>query len=132
MSVMLNNYTILVGFIKKTPKLVEDEYCKGKCCLFTLSTRDHHSVKEVPCLATGLLCEQFMAYGKEGTFWAIGGILSLRLFKKSKKESTVLKCVEIELLKRPTIPGITVEEFVEGYSPKAITKRAKERKNGKN
>ena len=128
MAMMLNNYTLLVGFIKRTPKLVEDENYKGKCCLFTICTKDHKSVKEVLCFATGMLVEQLMVYGKQGSFWAVGGILGLHRGKNNKKVEMSLKCVEIELLKRPVIPSETVEEFVGDYSPKEIVKRARERK----
>ena len=128
MAAMLNNYAMIVGFVKRTPKVVEDENYKGKCCLFTLATRDHKSVKEVLCLATGMLCEQIMVYGKRGTFWSMAGVLTLHRGKKSKKAEMALKCVEIELLKRPTIPNVTVEEFVGDYAPKEIIKRAKEKK----
>ena len=125
MSAMLNNYVLLVGFVKKTPSLVEDENYNGKCCLFTVCTKDHKSVKDVSCLATGMMCEQLMVYAKRGTFWAIGGIVSLH---RGKKTELVVKCIELELLKRPTIPNIDVEEFVGNYSTKEIIKRARERK----
>ena len=46
--------------------------------------------------------------------------------KKTTKKKTTLKCLEFELLRKPEIPGIGVEEFVGKYSPKAIIKRAKE------
>lgn len=124
---MLNNYTILVGFIEKEPKLEEDEGTHDKVCTFNIVVKDNRKVRSVYCMATGKLCDQMMAYGLTGTFWSIGGILYNHQTSKMRKSKLVLKCIETELLHQPKIPGIGVKEFVENYSPESIIKRAKER-----
>lgn len=127
---MLNNYTITIGFMLKEPLLEENEN-KEKVCIFTLVTQDHGKTKEVPCMATGKSCDVLMIYGQKGSFWAVGGILFEISTSKSSHKKTTLKCLELELLKKPEVPGIGIEEFIGKYAPKEIIKRAKERKHVK-
>ena len=128
---MLNNYTITIGFMQKEPILEENEQ-KEKVCIFTLVTQDQGKTKEVPCMATGKMCDTLMIYGQKGSFWAVGGVLYEFVANSSTKKKTTLKCLEMELLKKPEVPGISIEEFVGKYAPKEIIKRAKERRDGKN
>lgn len=124
---MLNNYTITVGFMLNEPKLEENE--KGEhASLFTLVTQDNGKTKQISCLAVGKTSDVLMIYGQKGSFWAVGGVFYDFMGKSSKKKITCLKCLEIELLKKPEVPGIGIEEFVGKYAPKEIIKRAKERK----
>ncbi len=124
---MLNNYCITCGFMLKEPSLVENEQ-KEKVITFTLVTQDHGKTKEIPCMATGKMVDTLLVYGQKGTFWAVGGIFGEITSKLSPQRKTTLKCLEIELLKKPEIPGIGIEEFVGKYSPKEIVKRARERR----
>ena len=128
---MINNYTITIGFMQKEPELTENEDGE-KVCIFSLVTVDHGKTKEVPCMATGKTCDTFMIYGQKGSFWAIGGIFHEFMADNPRKKKTTLKCLEYELLKKPEVPGMSIEEFVGKYAPKEIIKRAKERRNGKN
>ncbi len=128
---MLNNYTMTVGFMNKEPELVENDDGE-KVCIFSLVTSDNGKTKEVPCMATGKARDTLMIYGQKGSFWAIGGIFFEFMASNPKKKKTTLKCLEFELLKKPEIPGIGVEEFVGKYAPKEIIKRAKERNDVKN
>lgn len=127
---MLNNYTIAIGFMLKEPALEENQG-KEKVCIFTLVTQDHGKSKEVPCMATGKSCDVLMIYGQKGSFWAVAGVLFEFTTNKSLRKKTTLKCLEIELLKKPEVPGIGIAEFVGKYAPKEIIKRAKERRNAK-
>lgn len=127
---MLNNYTITIGFMLKEPLLEENEN-KEKVCIFILVTQDHGKTKEVPCMATGKSCDVLMIYGQKGSFWAVGGVLFELSTSKSSNKKTTLKCLELELLKKPEVPGIGIEEFIGKYAPKEIIKRAKERKHVK-
>jgi len=115
----------------KEPSLEENDQ-KEKVCVFTLVTQDHGKTKQVPCMATGKMCDTLMIYGQKGSFWAVGGVFYEFVADNSTKRKTTLKCLELELLKKPEIPGISIEEFVGKYAPKEIIKRAKERRNGKN
>lgn len=126
---MLNNYTITIGFMLKEPTIEENEN-NEKVCIFSLVTQDHNKTKEVPCMATGRNCDTLMVYGQKGSFWAVGGILYEIMKRNSTEKKTTLKCLEIELLRKPEVPGISIEEFVGKYSPKEIIKRAKERRDG--
>ena len=128
---MLNNYTITIGFMLKEPELEENE-SKEKVCIFSLVTQDHGKTKEVPCMATGKTCDTLLVYGQKGSFWAVGGIFYEFVADNSKKKKTTLKCLEIELLKKPEVPGIGIEEFVGKYAPKEIIKRARERREKSN
>lgn len=122
---MLNNYSIAIGFMLDSPKLIDKE---NNICRFTLVVNDHKSTKEVPCVATNKACSVFMTYGQKGTFWAIGGIfcqVSTTAKSGKKKLTTYLKVLESELLERPVIPGISINDFVGKYAPKEIVKRAK-------
>ena len=124
---MLNNYTIVIGFMLYEPKLEENE--KGdKATLFTLVTSDEGKSKHISCLATGKTADTLMIYGQKGSFWAVGGVFYDFMGKDSKKKITCLKCLEMELLKKPQVPGIGIKEFVGKYAPKEIIKRARERK----
>ncbi len=122
---MLNNYTMAVGFMLSEPKLLENEK-KEHSCTFSLVTSDNGKTKEIPCLATGKACLVLMIYGQKGSFWSVGGVLFELVGNSSAKKKTVLKCLEIELLKRLEVPGIGLEEFVGKYQPKQIIKRAKQ------
>lgn len=124
---MLNNYAIIVGFVEKEPTLEEDMVTHDKVCTFNIVTKDLRSIKSVTCLATGRLCDQLMIHALRGTFWCVGGVIFNHKTEKMKKPALTLKCIEIELLHTPKIPGIGVKEFVEKYSPENIIKRAKER-----
>jgi len=123
---MLNNYCITVGFMLKEPVL-ETNQDGENVCIFTLVTNDNGKTKEVPCMATGRISDTLMVYGQKSSFWSIGGVLFEFTKKNSDKKITTLKCVEVELLKKPEVPGIGVKEFVGKYAPKEIIKRAKER-----
>jgi len=122
---MLNNYTITIGFMLKEPKLVENEK-KEQVCIFSLITQDNGKSKEVPCLATGKAVSVLSIYGQKGSFWAVGGVLFEFMPNSSTKRKTTLKCLEIELLKKPSVPGIGLQEFIGKYAPKQILKRAKQ------
>ena len=127
---MLNNYTVTIGFMSKEPVIEEDKR-QGRVCIFKLVTTDHGKTKEVPCMATGKICDTLLVYGQKGSFWAIGGIFSEYDRQKSARKNVALKCLEIELLKKPEVPGISVKEFVGKYAPKEIIKKAKENRNAK-
>lgn len=122
---MLNNYSIAIGFMLDSPKLIDEE---KNTCRFTLVVTDNKSTKEIPCVATNKTCSVFMTYGQKGTFWAVGGVF-FQINKVGKKgrntSATYLKVLESELLERPSIPGIGIKEFVGKYSMNQIVKRAK-------
>lgn len=124
----LNNYTIVLGFIRKEPTLVEDEGTHDKVCTFEFVYKDNNKTRFLTCLATGRICDLMMVNGVAGSFWSIGGILYNHQTDKMKKSKLILKCLEVELQHRPEVPGIGVEEFVADYAPEQILKRAKERK----
>lgn len=126
---MFNNYTIILGFIRKEPTLEEDTGTHDKVCTFEIVVKDNFKTRFLTCMATGKLCDLMMVNGLAGTFWAIGGILYNHQTSKMKRSKMVLRCLEIELLHRPEIPGIGVEEFVADYAPESIIKRAKARKS---
>lgn len=127
----LNNYCIIIGFIQKEPILQQDEGTNNKVCVFNIVVKDNNKVRFVECMATGRKCDIMMIHGIKGTFWAISGILYNHKSEKMKKSRLILKCLELELLHRPEVPGIGVEEFVADYAPEQIIKRAKERSNDK-
>ncbi len=120
---MLSSYTVCVGFVASEPRRKDDS--RGSVCVFELCVTDASGTRSVPCMATGLMCERMMAYGQRGTFWAVGGQFRDHPTKRGNLVVPCVKVMELEMLERPRIPGIGIEEFVEGYRPKEIIKRAK-------
>ncbi len=129
---MPNCYSVLVGFMKDEPKMVERTDTQEQVCIFTIVTSDNgRTNKEISCMATGMICQKLLGYGLKGTLWAVGGTFYNLMINKSKKKILVLKCLEIELLHQPKIPGISLKEFIDKYRPKEIIERARKIKDAK-